>query len=117
MVGRYVPGTVAVATISFDEQEKAKRRPVVLIGDPSYWRWDKAALVCPVTSGRPRPRDVPIDWMAAGLRRPSCVRPRPRTIAKANMTWELGKLTNEDLGALMEALTSTVGLVPANTPR
>jgi mRNA-degrading endonuclease toxin of MazEF toxin-antitoxin module len=117
MVGRYVPGTVVVATVSFDEQDEAKRRPVVLIGDPDYWRWDKAALVCPITSARARPGDVPMDWTAAGLRRPSFVRPRPRTIAKANVRWELGMLSDKDLGALMEALRRTVGLNLPNAPR
>jgi mRNA-degrading endonuclease toxin of MazEF toxin-antitoxin module len=116
MVGRYVPGTVVVAMVSFDEREEAKRRPVVLIGDPGYWRWDKTALVCPVTSARARPGDVSIDWIAAGLRRPSCVRPRPRTIAKANVDWELGVLRDEDLGALIEALRRTLGLDPGDAP-
>ena len=110
MVGRYVPGTVVLATISFDEQEEAKRRPVVLIGEPAYWRWDKAALVCPLTSAQPRPGDVRIDWQAAGLARPSCVRPRPRTIAKSKLHWEVGALKPNDLSAVHEALRETLGL-------
>ena len=42
MVGRYIPGTVVVATISFDEQEAAKRRPAVVVGDPAYWGPDRS---------------------------------------------------------------------------
>jgi len=110
MVGRYVPGTIVLATVSFDEQEEAKRRPVVLIGDPAYWRRDRAALVCPVTSVGPRPGDVEIDWQTAGLSRPSFVRPRPRTLGKSRVHWELGALTPRDLGALCDALRVTLGL-------
>jgi len=110
MVGRYIPGTVVLATVSLDEQEDAKRRPVVLIGEPAYWRRDRTALVCPVTSVAPRPGDVQIDWQAAGLFRPSFVRPRPRTLAKSRVHWELGTLALGDLGALCEALRVTLGL-------
>ncbi len=112
MVGRYMPGTVVLATISFDEQEDAKRRPAVLVGDPAYWGQDSSALVCPVTSAAPRPGDVEIDWQTAGLIRPSRVRPRPRTIAKSRVDWELGALETGDLAALHEALMKALGLSP-----
>jgi mRNA-degrading endonuclease toxin of MazEF toxin-antitoxin module len=116
MVGRYVPGTVVLATISFDEQEEAKRRPAVIIGEPAYWGRDTSALVCPVTSVAPRPGDVAIDWRAAGLIRASCVRPRPRTIAKSRVHWEVGALDASDLAALHEALKRALGLCPGGQP-
>jgi mRNA interferase MazF len=116
MVGRYVPGTVVLATISFDEQEEAKRRPVVLVGEPAYWGQDKSALVCPMSSVGPRSGDVVIDWRAAGLVRPSFVRPRPRVIAKSRVHWEVGALKAADLAALLGALRTTLGLAAGECP-
>ena len=106
----YVPGTVILARVPFANGSGAKRRPVVLVGNPSYWRGDHSALVCPVTTARPRIADVPVDWQTAGLVRPSCVRPRPLVLPKAELGWRVGALTAGDLEALKDALRTVLGL-------
>lgn len=106
----YVPGTVFVADVPFDDRGATKRRPVVLIGDPTYWGKDESALVCPITTATHRETDVPLDWEAAGLPKPSCARPRPRLLAKTDLQWLLGAVTAHDLAALKEGLRRALDL-------
>jgi len=107
---RYVPGTVMIGRVPFDNSSGAKGRPVVIVGNPAYWGKDASALVCAVTSVGPRSGDVPIDWQAAGLLQPSYVRPRPRILARADLEWRVGALTADDLEALNDALRMVLGL-------
>lgn len=119
----YAPGTVYLVTLPFEGGEGGKRRPVVLVGRPDYWAADRSAVVCPVTTVPSRVGDVAIDWRAARLERPSRVRPRPQTIAKARMEWKLGSLGPGDLAALKAALRAVLDLdrpaeaAPAAGPR
>lgn len=105
-----MPGTVALARVPFANGSGAKRRPVVLVGNPSYWAADHSALVCPVTTAPPRIADVPVNWQAAGLLRRSCVRPRPIVLSKGELGWRVGALAAEDLEALEDALRTVLGL-------
>jgi mRNA interferase MazF len=106
----YVAGTVFVADVPFDDRGGSKRRPVVLIGKPAYWRRDDSALVCPITTAQHHLDDVVIDWQAAGLARPSRVRPRPRLLPRTDIAWRLGRLTDHDLTALKQALREVLDL-------
>ena len=106
----YVPGTVFIAAVPFDERRGAKRRPVVLVGSPAYRGRDESAVVCPITSAQHRPEDVGIDWRAANLPRPSLVRPRPRVLPKTDLDWRIGVLGEQDLAALKRALRKTLDL-------
>lgn len=106
----YVPGTVFVAEVPFDDRGGTKRRPVVLIGNPGYWGRDDSALVCPLTTAIHRRTDVPLDWQPLGLPRPSRARPRPRLLPKADLQWRLGQLSAQDIAALKNALRKTLDL-------
>ena len=105
-----VPGTVYVAVIPYEDRTGEARRPVVLIGSPSYWQPDARRLVCPITTAAPRPADIALDWQALGLRSPSCVRPRPVIIPKSDIRFEVGHLAADDLEALQAALRDVLGL-------
>jgi len=107
---KYVPGTVMIARVPFENGSGARRRPVVIVGSPAYWGKDDSALVCPATTAQTRTGDVLIDWQAVGLVHPSCVRPRPRLVAKADLRWRVGELTADDLAALKDALRRALGL-------
>jgi mRNA-degrading endonuclease toxin of MazEF toxin-antitoxin module len=106
----YIPGTIFVADVPFDDRGGTKRRPVVLVGKPGYWKRDNSALVCPITTAQHRTDDVAIDWRAAGLARVSRVRPRPRLLPKADIGWRLGRLTDADLVALKQTLREILDL-------
>jgi len=103
-------GTVFVAETHFEDSTQAKRRPVVLIGAADYWRDDEKVCVCPITTKPPRSQDVPLAWRHAGLRRESCVRPRPIILRRTRITHRVGGLAPEDLTALRAALRHVLDL-------
>jgi len=106
----HAAGSVYVAPVPFEDGRGLRRRPVVVVGSRRYWEHDRAAVVCPVTTAEARPGDVSLDWRAASLRRPSRVRPRPITLAKDLLEWEVGALAKPDLAALKRALKDVLDL-------
>jgi mRNA interferase MazF len=64
MVSRYVPEAGHIIWIDFDPQsgrEQAKRRPALVITEPSYNRASGLVVVCPLTSKKkPYPFALPV---------------------------------------------------------
>lgn len=103
-------GTVVIADVPFENRSGSKPRPVVLVGDATYWQGDDCVCVCPITSSAPRPQDVSLAWEAARLRQASCVRPRPVIIPKDCVTHRVGQLTPQDTSSLRRTVRRVLDL-------
>ncbi len=110
-------GSVVVVQVAFSDFSESKRRPALIVSAESIHRKFPDVVVCPISSrpryfSRPGPGDQPLHhWKAAGLRHPSTVR-SSKTVAvdKRIVGRVLGRLRDEDLRRVDDALRRTLGL-------
>jgi mRNA interferase MazF len=122
----YSFGGVVLVQFPFTDQSSAKQRPASVISSARYNRERPDLIILAVTS---RTRDTPDygehsieDWRAAGLLKPSVIKPLIATIEKSMVRKVLGQLAMIDLVAASHCLAAIIGgdthpLVPVTVER
>ncbi len=106
-------GDIVLVPFPFTDQSGAKRRPAVVISavQPDGARPD--VILMPITSQlreHAGARDVVVrNWKAAGLLKPSAVKPVIATVEHALILRRLGSLQIDDRESLRGILTNLIG--------
>jgi mRNA interferase MazF len=108
----YEFGDVVLVPFPFTNQAASKKRPAVIVSSEAYNRAKPDAMVMAITSQlRPSPAlgEVWIgQWQAAGLIKPSSVKPVFATLEQAMIIRQLGTISNGDQAALKKAITDVL---------
>ena len=106
-------GDVVLVPFPFTDQTASKKRPAVIVSNLGYNQVKPDVVVMAVTSQfRPSPAlgEVWIDqWQAAGLLKPSAVKPVFATIEQSLIVRPLGKLAATHRIALKKAIAKILG--------
>ncbi len=109
----YSFGDVVLVQFPFTDQAGTKKRPAVIISSAAYNTSKRDVVIMAVTS-QLRPsgalgETLVAGWQAAGLIKPSAIKPVIATIEQALVIRRLGQLTTEDQQALRNAIAKIVG--------
>jgi mRNA-degrading endonuclease toxin of MazEF toxin-antitoxin module len=109
----YSFGDVVLVPFPFTNQTGTKKRPAVIVSSAVYNTTQRDLVIMAVTS-QLRPSGAlgeahVADWQAAGLIKPSAIKPVITTIEQALVIRLLGQLTTEDQQALRSAIAKIVG--------
>jgi len=106
-------GDVVLVSFPFTDQSAAKQRPAVVVSSAAYHRARPDLIIMAITS-QLRPAAslgevVLQDWQAAGLIKPSVVKPVIATVEQRLVRKALGTLSSSDQQRLREAIKQIVG--------
>jgi len=106
-------GDVVLVPFPFTNQAASKQRPAVIVSNRAYNRVRPDVVVMAVTS-QFRPvlalSEVSVsEWEAAGLLKPSVIKPVFATLEQALIIRQLGVLAAVDQAALKKAIALTIG--------
>lgn len=95
----YDQGDVLLVPFPFTDQSGVKQRPAVVLSANAYNRSHPDLIMAPVTSQIKGGADEPevVDWQAAGLLKPSVVKPILSSFEARLVRRQLGRLTHADL--------------------
>lgn len=106
-------GDVVLVPFPFTSHADSKKRPAVVVSNRSYNAARPDVVVMAITSQlRPSPGLGEVwvgQWQAAGLLRPSAVKPVFATLEQALVLRKLGTFGAADRAALREAIAGMVG--------
>ncbi len=106
-------GDILLVPFPFTDHSASKRRPAVVVSGRRYNEAQPDVVLMPVTSqlrADARPSDVPVlDWQAAGLLKPSAIKPLLATLEQSLVIRRLGALPEVDREALRNALFQILG--------
>jgi mRNA interferase MazF len=109
----YSFGDVVLVPFPFTDQSTAKRRPAVVISSDRYNRERQDVIIMAITSqarSQPKTADLRIEsWSAAGLLKPSTVKPVIATIQRSLILRSLGRLADADLAGLRRTIAAVLG--------
>jgi mRNA interferase MazF len=109
----YSFGDIVLVAFPFTDQSAAKRRPEVIVSTERY-NSERPDLIIMAVTSQARPAgtlgEVQVkDWQAAGLIKPSAVKPVITTIERPLVLRRLGRLKEADQAALKGALAVILG--------
>ncbi len=100
-------GDVALVPCPFTDQSSIKKRPTVVVSSATYNRDRPDLIILTVTSQMASPSQIGTfivqDWQAAGLLKPSIVKPIITTLQKTSVKKKLGRLVGQDIQSLQNA--------------
>jgi len=106
-------GDVVLVPFPFTNQAASKKRPAVIVSNDAYNRAKPDVVVMAITSQfRPSPTMGEVwlgQWQAAGLLKPSAVKPVFATLEQALVIRQLGTLAAGDQAALRKVIAETLG--------
>jgi mRNA interferase MazF len=106
-------GDVVLVPFPFTDQSSIKKRPAVVVSSTTYNRDRPDIIILAVTSQIAAPSQIGTflvkDWKAAGLLKPSVVKPIITTLQKTLVKKKLGRLIGQDIERLQDALQSIFG--------
>ena len=106
-------GDVIVVPFPFTDQSAIKKRPAVVVSSEANHRERPDIILMAITSQvRPAPTvgEVAIvHWQAAGLLKPSVIKPLVTTIEARLVLRQLGQLHPDDLSTLRQVLAAVLG--------
>jgi mRNA interferase MazF len=106
-------GDVILVPFPFTSQAASKKRPAAVVSNRAYNTARPDVVVMAITSQirpSPRPGEVWVgQWQAAGLIRPSVIKPVFATLEQALVIRHLGTLGADDQAALRKAIAETLG--------
>jgi mRNA interferase MazF len=109
----YEFGDVVLIAFPFTDQTTAKKRPAVVVSSIAYQRSRPNLVLMAVTSRiKPTPgfSDVMIEhWEAAGLIKPSVIKPVFTTVEKSLVIRKMGTLHHGDQETLKKAIMAILG--------
>ena len=110
---RFEFGDIVLVPFPFTDQAAAKQRPAVVVSNAAYNRAKPDLLLMAVTSqlrATAALGEIWIgQWQAAGLLKPSAVKPVFATIEQRLVIRRLGTLATADQAALRQAIGEVVG--------
>jgi mRNA interferase MazF len=109
----YKFGDVVLVPFPFTDQTDSKKRPAVVVSSAAYHR-ERSDLILMAVTSQARPSaatgEFPVlDWKAAGLLKPSVLKPILFTLEKTLVLRRLGSLRGQDLGSLRQSLRAILG--------
>ena len=109
----YSFGDIVLVSFPFTDQRAAKQRPAVVVSSAAYNQSQRDLIIMAVTS-QLRPAqgvgNVQVgNWQAAGLLKPSAIKPVIATVEHTLVIKRLGRLNEEDQQALRAAIAKIVG--------
>lgn len=112
-------GDVVLVPFPFTDQTASKQRPAVVISTVAYNAARPDIILMAVTSQlRASAAFGEIwlaDWQAAGLLKPSAVKPVIATLEASLVIRQLGAVVPDDANALRAALDAIIGDAPSTT--
>ncbi len=106
-------GDIVLVPFPFTNQSQTKKRPAVVISSKAYNSERPDLVIMAVTS---QIKSTAIigevivqDWQAAGLIKPSAIKPVITTIEKSLVIRTMGRLKEADRKALQESLSTILG--------
>ena len=106
-------GDVVLVPFPFTDQTALKQRPAVVVSSAAYNRAKPDLILMAVTS---QFRQAPTlgevwlqDWQAAGLLKPSVVKPLIASLEQGLILRQLGALAPKDLDAMRLSLSQILG--------
>ncbi len=106
-------GDVVLVPFPFTSQTASKQRPAVIVSSLAYNRVKPDVVLMAITSQfRPSPALGEVwlrDWQAAGLLKPSAVKPVFATLLQALLIRRLGTLALVDKTDLKKAMAEVLG--------
>jgi len=107
-------GDVVLVHFPFTDHTASKKRPAVIVSSDAYHQSRPDVIVMAVTSQVPRTErsleEVLVrDWNAAGLLKPSVIKPVVATIERSLVLKKLGALEQADVTALRGVLRQIFG--------
>ncbi len=113
-------GDVVLIPFPYTDLRVAKTRPAVVVSSPAYQAIRPELLLAYVSSQISQataPVDyVLIDWQAAGLLKPSFVRPKVAAIEPTLIVHTVGRLSAQDLGEVDRRLRIAMELTASALP-
>jgi mRNA interferase MazF len=101
----FSPGDVVLALFTFTDGSGAKQRPAVIVSSRGFHARRPDAVLLALTSQGPLPGDVVlVDWGAAGLPKPSFLKPVIQTVERDVIAKRLGSLSAADFGKAQACL-------------
>jgi mRNA interferase MazF len=109
----YSFGDIVLVPFPFTDQSATKRRPAVVVSSSRYHAERPDVIIMAVTS-QARPAgalgEVQVkDWQAAGLIKPSVVKPVITTLEQSLVIRRLGQLKQVDQANLRKAISAIIG--------
>jgi mRNA interferase MazF len=109
----YSFGNVILVPFPFTDQSISKKRPAVIISSDTY-QCERLDLILIAITSQFNPitnfgEMVITEWQAAGLLKPSIIKPVLTTIDRQLVLKKLGKLQEPDLQSLQTLLQSILG--------
>ena len=103
---RYSFGDIVLVPFPFTDQSTSKKRSAVVVSGIAYHQARPDLVIMAVTS-QPRPAaifgEVMVqDWQAAGLLKPSAIKPVITTIEQSLVIRAMGKLAQADAAAVAD---------------
>lgn len=106
-------GDVVLIPFPFTSQTASKKRPAVVVSNRAYSATRPDLIVMAITSQLRPSRGLGETWVsawrAAGLLKPSVVKPVFATLEQGLVIRPLGKLDADDQAALRKAIAEVVG--------
>ncbi len=106
-------GDVVLVPFPFTDQSASKKRPAVVISSPAYNAQRPDLIIMAITSvlhATAHVGEVVVSqWQAAGLLKPSAIKPVITTIEKNLVIKVMGKLSSADQQTLHQALGTILG--------
>lgn len=109
----YNVGEVLLVPFPFTNQAATKKRPTVVISSALYNQQKPDLILMAITSQIREPLQLGerliVDWIAAGLLKPSVIKPIVTSLEKALVIKSLGHLQASDLEGLETVLHQIIG--------
>jgi len=109
----YSFGDIVLVSFPFTDQSATKQRPAVVISSPAYNESRPDLVIMAVTSQMRSSTtfgEVQVgNWQAAGLLKPSAIKPVIATVEQRLVIKQLGRLKEDDQQKLRAAIAKIVG--------
>ncbi len=106
-------GDVVLVPFPFTDQSGTKKRPAVVVSGSAYNAGRRDLIIMAITSQIRQPfgfgEALLNDWQAAGLIKPSMLKPVFTTIEQGLVATPLGSLSDADRRVLRETMTRIFG--------
>ena len=106
-------GEVVLVPFPFTDQSGAKKRPAVVVSGSSYNANRRDLIIMAITSQVHTPlgfgEAMVHGWQAAGLLKPSVLKPVFTTIEQGLVLRSMGTLSAADMGALRQTVAQVIG--------
>ncbi|MEQ1661861.1 MAG: type II toxin-antitoxin system PemK/MazF family toxin [Thiobacillus sp.] len=109
----HIFGEVVLVPFPFTDQSGAKKRPAVVVSSSGYNANRRDLVIMAITSQVRTPpgfgEAMVAEWQAAGLIKPSVLKPVFTTIEQGLVVRTMGALSNNDLRTLRETVAQAIG--------